>query len=154
MATIETPGEEVELRIAELTGIPPPTIQWYLNQTPILGGTNQTLVLSDVQMGDAGTYSVMLSNHVDVVWETNAVVEVGGGLVLRNVARLLDGTVRFEVIGEEGQTFRVQATEVLGNAAQTEWMEVASGQIEAGLYEFVDEEAAAYQRRFYRVISP
>jgi len=49
---------------------------------------------------------------------------------------------------------RVQATDVLETTAETVWTDVESGQFGATPYEFVDEDAAQMQRRFYRVISP
>jgi len=44
-------------------GTPAPTYQWYYNtSTLITGATGSTLSLTNVQMSDAGTYSVLISN--------------------------------------------------------------------------------------------
>jgi uncharacterized protein YjdB len=49
--------------------------QWSLNATPLTGATNSTLVLTNVQLGQAGTYSVMVSNNISTV-STSAVLTV------------------------------------------------------------------------------
>ncbi len=59
------------------TGTTPLSYQWYLNQTnTLLGGTNSTLVLTNVWFSDAGNYSVVVSNSYGVVTSSNAVLNV------------------------------------------------------------------------------
>ena len=51
--------------------------QWYFNGVTALNNqTNSTLTLTNVQPGDAGTYSVLVSNPVDSVMSSNAVLTV------------------------------------------------------------------------------
>jgi len=49
--------------------------QWSLNATPLTGATASTLVLINVQLGQAGTYSVLVSNNISTV-STSAVLTV------------------------------------------------------------------------------
>ena len=46
-----------------VSGSPPFSYQWYLNSiTPLSGKTSSTLTLNDVQTGDSGGYSILVSN--------------------------------------------------------------------------------------------
>jgi len=44
------------------SGTPPPAYQWYKGGLPILGATDSSLALTDVQCGDSGSFSVIVSN--------------------------------------------------------------------------------------------
>jgi polygalacturonase len=58
-------------------GSEPFTYQWYFNTTTLLSNaTDSTLTLTNVQPGDAGLYSVLVSNPVDSVMSSNAVLTV------------------------------------------------------------------------------
>jgi hypothetical protein len=64
----------------EAIGAPPLAFQWYFNQTILIpGATNPTLSLSNVQMADAGGYSVVISNAFGSVTSSVAVLTVSGG---------------------------------------------------------------------------
>jgi hypothetical protein len=51
--------------------------QWQWNGTNIANATNTTLVLTNVQGGNDGTYTVIVSNGVAVTTSSNAVLTVG-----------------------------------------------------------------------------
>lgn len=82
--------------IAAATGVPSPAYQWSKNGTNLTGQTSATLTLSNAQLSDQGTYSVVASNSggsvssqntalvvVPVVntTPTNLVVAVSNGLI-------------------------------------------------------------------------
>jgi uncharacterized delta-60 repeat protein len=46
------------------TGTPAPTYQWQLNNQPIAGATNATLVIPNAQAANAGAYSVVVNNQL------------------------------------------------------------------------------------------
>lgn len=52
------------------------TYQWQLNGTNIVGATNSSLTISNVQPADAGCYTVVLSNPAGSVTSSNAVLTV------------------------------------------------------------------------------
>jgi hypothetical protein len=56
-----SPGASVTFTAAA-SGLPPPTFQWRRNGTNIIGANAPTLALSNVQVGDAGDYSVLVSS--------------------------------------------------------------------------------------------
>jgi polygalacturonase len=58
-------------------GSEPFTYQWYFNNTTLLSNeTDSTLTLTNVQPGDDGLYSVLVSNPVGSVMSSNAVLTV------------------------------------------------------------------------------
>ena len=50
--------------------------QWNFNQTNIVNATNATLVLTAVQLNQAGNYTVLVSNPVNSILSSNAVLTV------------------------------------------------------------------------------
>lgn len=62
--------------IVVASGDPPPTYQWFFNETnPLPSGTASTLTLTNVQDTDAGFYSVVVDNGVAVT-SSNALLTV------------------------------------------------------------------------------
>ncbi len=57
-------------------GTPPPGYQWMLNGAEIAGATDPSLTLTDVQLSQAGSYAVTVSNSVGSVTSSNAVLNV------------------------------------------------------------------------------
>jgi hypothetical protein len=53
-----------------------PQYQWRFNGTSIPGATNSSLRLANIQLAQAGLYSVIVSNHFGTVVSSNAVLEV------------------------------------------------------------------------------
>jgi len=61
------------------TGTAPLKYQWYFNgSNSISGGTNSTLTLTNVQLTDAGLYSVAVTNAVGFMTSSNATLTVTG----------------------------------------------------------------------------
>ncbi len=50
--------------------------QWYWNNSSVVGGTDRVLVLTSVQPGQAGSYSVWVSNMFGAVVSSNAILNV------------------------------------------------------------------------------
>jgi hypothetical protein len=59
------------------SGTAPLTYQWYKNGTAITGATATSLNLSYVQPGDAGTYTVIVTNPAGSVTSNGAILTVG-----------------------------------------------------------------------------
>jgi len=58
------------------TGLPLPNYQWFKGGTPLAGQTNATLTFNNAQAGDAGSYTVRLTNGAGTVTSTAAAVTV------------------------------------------------------------------------------
>ncbi len=58
------------------TGTAPLSYQWRFNGTNIAGATNTTLSLGNVQLSQAGNYGVLVSNSVNFVLSSNALLAV------------------------------------------------------------------------------
>lgn len=62
--------------IAAVVGQGPFSYQWKKNGTTVDGATQSTLSLTNISMGDAGTYSVEASNHLGVIESAGAQLAV------------------------------------------------------------------------------
>jgi len=58
------------------TGAPPLSYQWSFNGTNIVGATNMTLTLTNVQLSQAGNYAVLVTNVFGLVLSSNATLAV------------------------------------------------------------------------------
>lgn len=58
------------------SGTPPMTYQWRLDGTNLVGQTSASLALGNVQLADAGSYSVVVRNSVGSVTSSDAVLTV------------------------------------------------------------------------------
>ncbi len=58
------------------SGTAPLYYQWSVNNSNILNATNATLTLTNVQLGQAGSYSVLITNAVGSINSTNATLTV------------------------------------------------------------------------------
>ena len=80
-------------------GTAPLTYQWSFNGSPLAGATNTTLVLTNVQPTQAGTYSVEVVNAYGAAFSTNATLNTGGAPVINtqpaSQAVALGGTATF-----------------------------------------------------------
>jgi len=72
-------GSNVTLAVTA-DGAPPLHYQWRFGNSPITHATNSTLVLTNVQLTDAGDYAVLITNRYGSVTSSNATLTVVGGL--------------------------------------------------------------------------
>jgi autotransporter-associated beta strand protein len=69
------------------TGVPDPSYQWLKNGTNLIGQSGSTLTISNADVSDAGTYSVIVSNIAGTVTSSTATLTVGNtGPVLAPIA--------------------------------------------------------------------
>jgi hypothetical protein len=133
--TIE--GSQVTLCVG-VSGTRPITYQWRFNGSPIADGTNECLILNNVQPNQSGDYSVVVNNIVNQpATSSNATLTViGGGFVPRG-----EGMGDYTNVGGcfvvSGSGEDIEGTEDRFFMLNTEW--VGDGQIVAQITSFAPE---------------
>ncbi|MSU50665.1 MAG: hypothetical protein EXS37_16525 [Opitutus sp.] len=79
-------GQSLTLAIT-VTGAPAPTLQWRKDGEPIAGATGTTFSVPSAQAGDAGAYTVVVTNTAGTVTSTAATVAV-------NTSRIVNLSIR------------------------------------------------------------
>jgi len=72
-------------------------------------------------------------------------------MTVAGMTRLADGNIQFNVLGTDGQIFRVLANT---NLSTTNWITVANLTNGGGSQRFTDTTATNFLQRFYRMVSP
>ena len=122
------------------------TYQWALNGTNLVGKTASTLVLTNVQTADAGTYVVLVTNDFGQAFSSNAVLSVFWPLEFQS-STILNNQARLILVGEPGAT---NAIEVSSNLL--EWLPFTNYLNTNGTIEIVD--PVSETQRFYRAVKP
>jgi hypothetical protein len=141
-----TAGASPSFGVTAISTLQPLFYQWQHNGAPLVGATNDTITLTNVQAADAGTYAVQISN--------------GDGTATSVPARL---TVVIEpmimLITRTGTTVRVSFTTVVGgryiveykdNLADASWTPLPTVAGTGALVTVIDPSATS-PTRFYRV---
>jgi uncharacterized repeat protein (TIGR01451 family) len=93
-------------------GTPPLSYRWSFNGTNLAQATNSVLVITNVQLANAGTYAVALSNAFGATQSSNAVLTVGlpPAIVTQpmNRAAPVGATATFEVVAAGTAPLRYQ----------------------------------------------
>ncbi|HEV2453825.1 MAG TPA: immunoglobulin domain-containing protein [Verrucomicrobiae bacterium] len=122
--------------------------QWLLNQTnPVAGDTNlSTLVLADVQLSDAGNYSVLVTNLYGSVTSAPAslVVYTDATPTMSIDSGSTNGQFQFDISGVTGLNYSVQASTNL-----VDWVPLGTN---VSPFSFVDTNAVLFPQRFYRSV--
>jgi hypothetical protein len=140
-----SPGANTTFNVAA-TGSAPLTYQWRFNTNNIPGANGPSFTLNNVQLTNAGNYSVVVSNPATVVTSETAVLTLSLPLELRAAMRTTNG-MRFTVATSPGLNFTVQASTTLTN-----WQSLVTTNSASGLYDFIDTNAASFPSRFYRAL--
>lgn len=111
-------GESASFNVTG-TGTPPLNYQWQFNGSDIADATSATLMLDNIQVAQAGEYSVVVSNEAGSVASQVAKLTVvsppAGPATLRGFRKLADGPVEFSVGGEAGRAYRIETSSDLVN---------------------------------------
>ena len=118
--------------------------QWLLNGTNISGATNSTLVLTNIQPDQAGTYSVTVTNPVGGVISSNAVLCIYSSAVstLNGVSLNADNNIQFTVAGVPGFNYAVQAS-----TNMIDWIPLITN---ISPFTFIDTNISGNPQQFYR----
>jgi hypothetical protein len=114
-------------------GTAPLRYQWFKGATSLVDATNSTLVITNVQLSDAGTYAVTITNSVSNIRSADAVVtitdppvDITTGLVLHYA---FDETTGFTVTDSSGKGINGTLNQTIGDGS--EWV---AGRIGGALF--------------------
>jgi hypothetical protein len=126
------------------SGTPPLSYQWSLNQSNLLGATNITLVLTNVQPNQAGNYAVLVANSVSYILSSNAVLMVNSPPVL-GVTQSGSYILMFWMVGSPG--FVLETSSSLSPA---NWVPVPNPPIQIGS-EYLESIQMTGTNQFFRL---
>jgi hypothetical protein len=134
--------------------------QWYFNQpnapgntnislsftNALAGGTNESLTLTNVQLTDAGFYSVIVTNITGAVTSAPAssMVYTNATPTLSVLASDTNGSFQFNIAGVTGLNYIVQ-----GSTNLTDWLSIGTN---LSPFLFIDLYATNFPQRFYRAV--
>jgi hypothetical protein len=128
------------------TGSNPLGYQWRLDGTNLVGSTNPSLSLTNVQAANAGSYDVVVSNAAGLTASSTATLAVSlPEIRFLSAAMLTNGQVQLAFSGLPGQDYLIQASTNL-----TDWKPISVLTSSNGPLPFIDPDAAHFPSRFYR----
>jgi len=94
---VATVGDTVTFSVTATHSPLPSSYQWIANGVALAGATDASLVLTNVQLSQAGTYAVIVKNELGVVASASATLTVNKAtalVALGNLTQTFDGTPR------------------------------------------------------------
>jgi hypothetical protein len=118
--------------------------QWRFNGNIVAGATKNVFTRANVQIGDAGNYSVVVSNSLDYALSADAALVVGNALVLSPIGFTPDG---FKILMTgPGGSYTVFVSPDLSS-----WGVLTTTNAPPGAVVFTDATTSGFARRYYRV---
>jgi hypothetical protein len=136
-------GKSVTFNV-QATGGPPLYYQWLQNGTPIQGATGSSFVLTNLQLTNAGNYSVVVTNAYGSITSSNAYLTMNpAGVSLALYSGItIDGVV--------GLTYGIQYSTDLSNT--NGWRGMANVTLSVPIELWFDVQPANQPQRYYRVV--
>ncbi len=125
-------------------GSQPLAYQWRRNGSPLGDASASSLVLTNLQLTDAGTFTVVITNAYGSITSNPAILTVNPAGVSFAV---YPGVT---ITGFVGLTYGIQATTNLSDT--NSWFGVANVTLDAPTRLWFDTQPATLARRFYRVV--
>jgi hypothetical protein len=132
-------------------GTSPLSYQWRFNGTSIAGANTSSLSRPNVQAGDTGNYSVLVTNIAGGVTSANALLTVVPVQPPRfELITLEPGQIlRLVLSGEPGQSITVHSSTNF-----SDWVVLTNLMNPSGTIEFTDTISSGLMQRFYQATSP
>jgi hypothetical protein len=139
-------GQTITLSVTAIGGAPPLRYQWQKDALSIMGATNSTLVLRQLESSHAGAYIVIVSDNsgASVTSSPPAIVTVKSAeaSIALHPGVTIDGAV--------GLTYGIQFSTDLGNT--NSWQGIANVTLTAPHQTWFDPQPAALPKRYYRIL--
>ena len=156
LTTITTVSNSLQLQV-QASGIGVLTYQWQKNGANVAGANESSYSVTNAQFADAGTYAVTVANPYGSVLSEPAIVLVLPIQPIRipkdptqpailQLLQIADGKRGMLFYGAVGRTYEIQAT-----TNMVHWDVIQTNTMTYNIKEFVDQESARQQRRFYRI---
>jgi hypothetical protein len=136
-------GKNIEFDVAAHGG-PPLSYQWWGNGFALPGATNASVLLTNLQLTDAGSYQVVISNAYGSVTSNPAILTVNPA----GVSLALYAGVTIE--GVVGFTYGIQYTTNL--SSPDSWRGIANVTLSLPTQLWLDTQPATHPVRYYRVV--
>ena len=147
------PGGQAVLRGADVTfrfaaaGTEPLAYQWQWNGTNIVGATNDTLTLTNVQSAQAGGYEVVVTNVAGSVTSVVAILTVSSPEIVLQIS-LAGPEVSITFAGQPGSNYVLEYKHILDDPAWTPLSPAVPGS--GGLMTLQDTNTSS-DSRYYRL---
>jgi len=130
----------------EAAGTAPLSYQWRHNGVPLADATASSYTRSNVEISDAGSYSVVITNVAGSVVSSNAILEVHlpAPPQIDSIRLLPGGQIELRVSGVPGH-YAIESSTNFVN-----WMELTNFVTSESVFEYIEVETSLPQR-FYRV---
>ena len=134
------------------SGVNPLALQWSKNGAPIAGATNVSLTLTNIQLSDAGSYTLTASNAYGFAASSPAVVAVN--VVQVSIASTTTGgspgQFGLNISGMTNQTYGIQYSPDLGQS--NNWVGLTNITLTSPTNVWFDPQAPTRPKRYYRVV--
>jgi hypothetical protein len=126
-------------------GSPPLAYQWWFAGTPLLGRTNASLVLTNLEAGNAGVYWVVVSNRKGIATSDQANLAVFDACVDIHMYAGLT------IAGQQGSNYVLKYTPDCGNTNFATWTPLATNTMTGSNWFYLDMESPFSPNRCYGV---
>ena len=141
---VSNPGDNAILTVMA-AGVGPLTYQWRFNGTNLSGATDFRYALVNAQPINTGNYSVVVSNSRGTITSSNALLIVDSTVRLSSGMFTANG-FQLHVTGPAG-SYSLQASTNLAT-----WLLIGTSNAPSGGFDFNDQDATNFSRRFYRAL--
>ena len=143
-----SPGGNATFTVNAL-GAVPMAFQWRFNGANISGATNATYARINAQFGDAGSYSVLITNVAGSVASSNAILAVTAPRpVIQSIAFIGTQSVRITWSAVSNATYQLQSST---NLLPNNWAGLGAPVTATASTASATNGVAGVQRQFYRV---
>jgi PKD repeat protein len=142
-------GATAKFTIAYTNGVGPFTCQWQFSNTNLPGATNSSLLLTNVQLNQAGIYSLVVSNSYGSVINNAAltVMPLLFNAVSTNLLMTTNG-LQFRL----DSVYATNAVLIYASTDLISWLPIFTNPPATGSVLFLDAAATNISQRFYRAL--